>query len=97
MKADRESGDDRDRRRDRRPRAPAEGAKKARSGAECARQAVILAAEAESGSPGFCAPRRDTRRTYCVRGQAKAIEKTFAALKPAGPPRRCWPTSTCRR
>ena len=52
-----------------------------------------------SGSPASCAPRVSGPPRYLqAQGQAKAIEKVFAAIK-AGQARRrsCWPTSTCRR
>lgn len=76
----------------------AEGQKQAQIlAAEGAKQAAILAAEADR-SLGCCALRVSAPRPTCRRkGRPRPSRRRSPRSRLAGPPRRCWPTNTCRR
>lgn len=76
----------------------AEGQKQAQIlAAEGAKQAAILAAEADRQSRMLRAQGDAPRPTCRRKGRPRPSRRRSPRSRLAGPPRRCWPTNTCRR
>ena len=76
----------------------AEGQKQAQIlAAEGARQAAILAAEADRQSRMLRAQGDRAAAYLRAQGRPRPSRRRSPRSRPAGPPRKCWPTSTCRR